>query len=106
MDQGLIDDIISTSFGGAAAGLALYGMQVLFTWIGVKRDARRVHAWMTKERVAGGDKYRSTRAIASHNNLTEDRARFVCSRDERIKLSVGDDPDKWSLEGRGRKSGF
>jgi hypothetical protein len=106
MDQELINDIISTSFGGAAAGLALYGMQALFAWIGVKRDACRVHDWMTKERAAGGDKYRSTRAIASHNNLTEDRARFVCSHDERIKLSVGDDPDKWSLEDRGRKSGF
>ncbi|KAB0479774.1 hypothetical protein SAMN04490202_0985 [Pseudomonas reinekei] len=106
MDQELINDIISTSFGGAAAGLALYGMQTLFGWIGVKRDACRVHRWMEAESKAGKETYRTTRAIASHNNLTEDRVRFVCSYDDRIHLSVGNVPDKWSLQGRGRTSGF
>lgn len=106
MDQSLINNIISTSFGGAAAGLALYGMQALFGWIGIRRDACRVHKWLVSESQEGKATYRSTRAIASHNNLTEDRVRFVCSYDERIHLSVGDEPDKWSLQGRGRKSGF
>jgi hypothetical protein len=101
MDQGLINDIISTSFGGAAAGLALYGMQALFSWIGIKRDTCRVHKWFKSESAAGKETYRSTRTIASFNNLTEDRVRFVCSYDERIHLSVGDEPDKWSLQGRG-----
>jgi hypothetical protein len=106
MDQELINDIISTSFGGAAAGLALYGAQALFSWVGVKRDACRVYRWMKAGVQSDKDTYRSTRAIASYTNLTEDRVRFVCSYDDRIHLSVGDKPDMWSLEGRGRKSGF
>lgn len=93
----LLNDIISTSFGGAAAGLALYGTQALFIVLGVKRDTCRVHSWMTRERKTGREKYRSTRAIASNNNLTEDRVRFICSHDIRWRLSLGDDPDMWML---------
>ena len=95
--QGLLNDIISTSFGGAAAGLALYGMQALFIALGVKRDTCQVHSWMKRERKAGRDKYRSTRAIASNNNLTEARVRFICSHDVRWRLSLGDEPDMWIL---------
>jgi len=99
MEQGLINDIISTSFGGAAAGLALYGAQMLFAWIGVKRDACRIHDWLKSELAIGKDTFRSTRTIASYNNLTEDRVRFVCSYDDRIHLSVGEQSDRWCLRG-------
>ena len=44
-----------------------------------------------------GNAYRSTRAIASWTNLTEDRVRYICSIDDRIFLSTGEREDLWSL---------
>ena len=44
----------------------------------------------------GEHQYRSTRTIASHNNLTMDRVRFLCSHDERIHLSTGEEEDMWN----------
>jgi len=41
--------------------------------------------------------WRSTRAIASYNNLTEDRVRYICSSDERIVLSTGEKEDRWGI---------
>lgn len=41
--------------------------------------------------------WRSTRTIASYNNLTEDRVRYICSSDERIVLSTGEKEDRWGI---------
>ena len=43
------------------------------------------------------EKWRSTRTIASYNNLTEDRVRYICSSDERIVLSTGEKEDRWGI---------
>lgn len=106
MDQ-LWADIISTSFGGAFAGLSLYGVQLLHGLIKDKCDSDKVYAWMLAQSKENGSKpFRSTRSIASHTNLTEDRVRYVCSHHERILLSTGKEEDLWSITIRDRKSGI
>lgn len=109
MDQTLLNDIISTSVGGAAGG-AVAGIVIMATqgiraaWL-LRRDANRAYKWLSEN--SDKDKpFRSTRTIASHTNLTEDRVRFVCSQDERIKLSTGERADVWSVHIRSRSSSF
>ncbi|BBH46942.1 hypothetical protein KU43P_34190 [Pseudomonas sp. KU43P] len=91
-------DIISTSFGGAFAGLTLYGVQLLHGFIRDRCDSDKVYSWMLEQsKIPDSPPFRSTRVIASHNNLTEDRVRYVCSHDERIVLSTGKQEDMWSV---------
>lgn len=48
-------------------------------------------------------KFRSTRAIASWNNLTEDRVQYICSIHKKIYLSTSEKEDLWSLYERGER---
>ena len=63
-------------------------------------DKRKVLAWLRKNtKDAGSDfQYRSTRAIASGTNLSEDRVREICSNHKRIHLSTGEKSDRWGLK--------
>lgn len=108
MDPQLINDIISTSVGGAAggavAGIVIMAIQgIRSSWLDC-RDSKRIYKWMVQNSDAKSAPFRSTRAIASHNNLSEDRVRFVCSHDERIKLSTGREEDMWSIHIRKRST--
>jgi hypothetical protein len=103
MDQELINDIISTTVGGAAggavAGLALYGVQQAHVWLIDKRDTKRVLDWMKGNAGEHANwPFRTTRVIASHNNLTEDRVRYVCSHCPEIYMSRGMNEDRWTLK--------
>jgi hypothetical protein len=106
MDQGLLNDIISTSVGGAAGGavaaLVVLGIQGVSAAWKTHRDAQLIYDWLQANSDKEKEPFRSTRAIASHNNLTEDRVRFVCSHDPRIKLSTGKDEGMWSIHIRKR----
>ena len=44
------------------------------------------------------EQWRSTRTIASYCNVTEDRARDICSIDKRICLSTGEKEDLWGIK--------
>jgi hypothetical protein len=99
------DGILIGGAGGAIAGLTVYFVGYMHTktveWI----HRRRVYSWLlenTKDEV--GKEYRSTRAIASWNNLTEDRTRYICSIHKKIYLSTGAKEDMWSIYDRGEKS--
>jgi hypothetical protein len=103
MDQELINGIISTTVGGAAggavAGLALYGVQQAHVWLIDKWDTKRVLGWMKENAGEYANwPYRTTRVIASHNNLTEDRVRYVCSHCPEIYMSRGMNEDLWTLQ--------
>ena len=92
------DGIIIGGFGGAIAGISVWLTQLLQAWVMTRRDRRRVHNWLCEEAKKRGAKpFRSTRAIASWNNLTQDRVRYVCSVDKRIFPSTGDVEDMWGL---------
>jgi hypothetical protein len=99
------DGIIIGGAGGAIAGLTLSVVRYIHTNIAEYFHKRRVYNWL-KENTSSEDgmKYRSTRTIASWNNLTEDRVRYICSIHKKIHLSTGPNEDIWSLYDRGDKS--
>lgn len=100
------DGILIGAVGGACAGTTVWLVQVLSSWIKDWWHRKRVYEWMrlNTSDEDGKKKYRSTRAIASWNNLTEDRTRYVCSVDKRIYLSTGEKEDMWSIHDRGDRS--
>ena len=91
--------------GGAIAGIMVYAVQYLHTkgkeWI----EKRRVYRWLRRNTAdEDGERFRSTRAIASYNNLTQDRVRYICSIHKKIHLSTGDREDLWGLYDHGERS--
>lgn len=93
MDSNIWDGIVVGASGGAIAGLTVYVIQYLHEKLRDACETRRVNYWL-KENSVGG-KWRSTRAIASWTNLTEDRAQYLCSRSKKIKLSTGENEGLW-----------
>lgn len=93
MDSNIWEGIVIGASGGAIAGLTVYIVQYLHEKVRDAYEMRRVIAWL-KENSIGG-KWRSTRAIASWTNLTEDRVRYLCSKSEEIKLSTGEKEGLW-----------
>ena len=69
-------------------------------------EKKRVYGWLKKSTTKEGKHFRSTRAIASFNNLTMDRARYLCSIDKRIFQSTGAVEDMWGLNEREARSGY
>lgn len=96
----ILDGVVIGAVGGFLAGITVYFAQFLHTKYLEWSQKDRVYKWMrnllTQNRE--GIKYLSTRYIASHNNLTEDRARYICSIHDEIYLSVGDKEDMWGLK--------
>ena len=87
--------------GGAAAGIAVYAVQLIHQKISDHCDSSRIFKWLKENSSdVDGKRYRTTRAIASWNNLTEDRVRFLCSTHKKIYLSTGPQEDRWSIFGR------
>ena len=104
-DMSVVDGVIVGAVGGTFAGVTVWLVQLAHTRVEEWMDKRRVYQWLldnTSNEV--GNEYRSTRAIASWNNLTEDRVRYICSIHERIYLSTGTETDMWSLYERGDRS--
>lgn len=98
MNPSVVDGIVIGAAGGALAGVTIWIVTYLHTTTAERRDRKRIHAWLDKNTSdVEGNKYRSTRTIASWNNLTEDRVRFICSIEPRIHLSTGTQEDLWSL---------
>ena len=104
----LWNDIISTSiggaFGGAAAGLVILAVQVARNAWRDSKETERVFKWLEENSDEKKQPFRTTWAIASYNNLTDDRVRFLCSKDDRIKRSTGDKDDLWSIHIRSRSA--
>lgn len=99
----VVDGIIIGGAGGAIAGLTVWVVQYAHEKVTQRIHAKRIFAWLRKNTVAEpdeGDQFKSTRAIASWNNLTEDRVRLICSIDERIFLSTGPNEDMWGIYDR------
>ena len=76
-----------------------------FTKVGWdKYQMAKVYGWLrANSSKEGGYRFRSTRAIASHNNMTEQRAHDLCSRCPQIYQSTGSNPDMWSIYSRAPK---
>jgi hypothetical protein len=99
------DGIVIGGAGGAIAGLTVSLVHYIHRKAVESIHKRRVYNWLrdnTKDEE--GKRYRSARAIASWNNLTEDRVRYICSTHEKIYLSTGEKEDLWSLYEGGDRS--
>ncbi len=92
------DGIIIGAAGGAIAGLTVSFVHYVHTRICEWLHKKRLYNWL-KDNTSDeeGKQFRSTRAIASWNNLTEDRVRYICSIHKKIFLSTGETEDLWSL---------
>lgn len=101
----ILDGIIVGGAGGAIAGITVWLVQYAHTKALERTDKERIYSWLVKNTSdEDGNRYRSTRAIASWNNLTEDRVRYICSIHEKVYLSTGGKEDMWSLYERGDRS--
>ena len=94
----ITDGIVIGGAGGAIAGLTVWLIQYAHDKVLQKIESNRVYIWLKDNTTdEPGQQFRSTRAIASWNNLTEDRVRHICSVDERIFLSTGEKEDMWGI---------
>ena len=101
----VVDGIIIGGAGGAIAGVTVALVNYVSRRLLERRHKLRVYDWL-REHTSDqeGNQFRSTRAIASWNNLTEDRVRYICSIHDKIFLSTGETEDLWGLsENRARR---
>ena len=95
----IIEGIIIGAFGGTAAGVCIWFLNLRREKQIEQRDKERVYKWLLNNAGHSSEhKFRSTRTIASHTNLTEDRVRYICSTDERIVWSTGESENLWGLK--------
>jgi len=94
----ILDGIVIGGAGGAIAGLTVWFVQYAHDKATQKIESNRIFEWL-KENTSKepGEQFRSSRAIASWNNLTQDRVRYICSIDTRIFLSTGEKEDMWGI---------
>ncbi len=102
----LINSIAIGAAGGSIAGITVYLFKYIHDKYSDSRDKCRVYKWVENEILTNNDKNKhlSTRLIASYNNLTIDRTRYICSKHKDIYLSAGANEDMWGIYGiSGRK---
>lgn len=97
MEGSILDGITIGGAGGAIAGLTVWLAQLLQNTILKERDKRRAYEWLQKNTADNaGERFRTTRVIASWTNMTEDRVRYICSVHPSIFLCT-DGEDQWGL---------
>lgn len=99
------DGIAVGAVGGASASLIILSLQGIKHLFAEYNDRKLVYNWLLNNTQDEDNKrYRSTRTIASYNNMTEDRVRYICSHHDQIYLSTGETADLWGIHGiSGRK---
>ncbi|MBX3695813.1 MAG: hypothetical protein KF790_11650 [Steroidobacteraceae bacterium] len=98
MSDDVFSGIVIGAVGGGAAGLVLWLTQRLNQYEIAWREKRRIYSWLhSATSQDGADRWRSTRAIASYTDLTEDRVRHLCSIHPKIALSSGEN-EVWGIK--------
>ncbi len=98
MEEKMIEGVIIGASGGSLAGIMVYSIQYFHKKISDRTESKRIRKWLQEN--TSKDEFRSTRAIASWNNLPLDRVQYLCSRDALIKLSTGRNEDLWILRSK------
>jgi hypothetical protein len=94
----VIDGIVIGGAGGAIAGLTVWFVQFIHDKVAQKLEGDLIYKWLHQNTSnTAGEQFRSSRAIASWTNLTQDRIRHICSVDKRIFLSTGEKEDMWGI---------
>ncbi len=104
----MLEGILIGGAGGAIAGLAIWLIQLSRERVTVKKDKNRVYNYLcneTKDYRGSGFVYDpatdqrcvSTKNIASHTNLTQDRVRYICSIHEEIIPNYEVLEERWCI---------
>lgn len=87
-NNGIVQGVLATIIGVLILGL--------FGWIKFKRDEKIVTDFLKKSGVETNHTFRSTHAISSATNLSEERIRKVCSKCSRIRKNQKE-KESWKL---------
>ncbi len=104
----IIEGIIIGAIGGAIAGFFIWGLNEVKIYIIKRRDTKKVEKWLeenTTPNINTIEKWRSTRSISSHNNLTEERIRFIASYSNKIVIDTSHqnrNEEMWGVKSRVR----
>jgi hypothetical protein len=99
--------VLSEIAAGAGGAIVVLLVQAGWSISRDMRDGRRIYSWMvSEEAAAGSNQFRSTRVIASHTNLTEERVVKLCSEHAKIFLSTGSKEGMWSVSSRTSKGTY
>jgi sialic acid synthase SpsE len=96
--------IVVGAVGGSLAGLTVWCISEIKRMMLECSHKKRLFNWMKENTEDLPEKrYHSTRKIASWNNLTEDRVRYICSQQDEIYQSTGKAEEMWGVYGIGRE---
>ncbi len=98
---GITEGVIVGGVGGACAGLTIMAVSWLAQYHRDCRDGKLILKWLENvSKDEEGNRFRSTRAIASWNNLPMERVTRVCAHHKKIYLSTGEKEGLWSIHAR------
>lgn len=102
----IAEGIIIGASGGSIAGLTIWLVDLLRKGILKLAHKRRVFKYLKVNTHPHYElKWLTTRVLASHTNLTEDRIRFICSIHNKIVLDTSEnnrDIELWGVKSRVR----
>lgn len=104
MGDKILEGVIIGATGGALAGITVYLIQYLHQKLLDYSESKRIRGWL--ENNTSKNNWRSTRTIASWTNLPMDRVVYLCSRDNLVKLTTGENEDLWALRSKIKKPTF
>ena len=85
MDTGKLFEVIVIALTGAALTALVFWLVKRFK---IWRESSRIYHWLDKvTSPKDGKRWRSTIAIASNTNISEDRVRILCSQHKNIVRS-------------------
>lgn len=102
-DPTIFQLMVIGAVGGGVAALSAAAVTWICRYATDRYLMDKIYKWLKancSERHDSHNRYRSTRAIASWNNITEDRVRDLCSRSGKIHLSTGSREDLWGVHER------
>lgn len=84
--------------GGFVAGITVYLAKKIVNYFNNKCDSNKIYSWLKKNsQNNNGRGWESTRNIASFNNLTQDRVRFLCSISRKIRSIPNSENEIWTI---------
>lgn len=100
MTDTMFASIMTGVFTGATASFIFWYFTYLREAYIKKSEQSKIYQWLIDNNKEF--KWYNTRTIASYNNLTEDRVRYLCSYDERVVRSSGK-KEVWGIKADVRK---
>jgi hypothetical protein len=95
----MIASIWSGITAACVGGIIVLFIQLIYKALKKAKDKTRIYNWLLQNTEdTDGKRWRSTRAIASSNNLSQDRVRDLCSEDQKVVLSTGQKEDMWAIK--------